>query len=211
MSQLVLDLQDRSTVKVRKAAKLLRKYPQEGMCSLLVEAYKREIQHNKSWETQNELIATAGILGCRDFIPFLEKICQKNELHDMITINAGLSYVRLSRKDMSDVSPIFKYMNGVNYSLGHGFLYALGFDNMVPNIKDQAKLISKFHNFGYDRDSSGYSDPRYGLAAASAGWDFDTVKDFLSQCMIDGDEFSKFVAESSLKRKYVKQHRLSPY
>ncbi len=204
ISEILLNLVDRSTIKVRKAAKKLRKYYVKEACPILLEAYKREIKRG-SWETQNELIITAGILQCNEFIPYLENICQKNEAHDMVTINTGCSYLRIVRNNLSDVSSIFKYSDGINYSLGKGFLFALGLDKMVPNIDDQEKLISIFYDFGQNRDPL-YSDPRYGLAVACAGWKSSKVEGFLNHCKKTGDKYLISVSESSLKGEYVKKH-----
>lgn len=210
ISEILLNLGDKSTAKVRSAAKKLRKYPSvKEACPVLLEAYKREIKKG-SWETQTALIVTAGILECREFIPYLEDICQKNEAHDTITTNTGCSYVRIIRNSLSDVSSIFKYSHGINYSLGKGFLFALGLDKMVPKVEEQKILISKFYNFGQDRDPL-YSDPRYGLAAACAGWTSHNVEDFLQHCIKTGDRYLINVAESALKGEYVKKHLYGIY
>jgi hypothetical protein len=206
ISQLILDLNSSSTVKIRKAAKFLRRKPVEGMCTHLIEAYKSVVSRYKSWETQYELIMASSAVRCIDFIPYLAEICLKNEPHDLVTSGAAMSYLRLKRKNLSDVSPIFEYLDGINYSLVTGFFYALGYDKMVPSIEEQKMLIAKSYDLGFDCDDEGYSDLRYGLAAACAGWDAPIVKIFLEECCMDGSEAVKYVALSSLKGQYVKSH-----
>ncbi len=207
-AQLVLYLNSSSTVKIRKAAKFLRRKPVEGMCTHLIEAYKSIVSRYQSWETQYELIMASSAIGCTDFIPYLEEICLKNEPHDLVTSGAAMSYLRLKRKSLSDVSPIFDYLEGINYSLLVGFFYAMGYDKMVPSAEEQKKLIAISHNLGFDFDDEGYSDLRYGLAAACAGWEAPIVNDFLVLCSVEGSEAVKYVALSSLKGQYVKSHRL---
>jgi hypothetical protein len=202
--QILESLKSNSTVKIRKAAIELRKNPVEGVCELLHDAYNRDLDSKNSWETQSELIVTAGLFGCKSFLLPIKTICDNNIEHDLITSRSGLSYVRLKRVDLSDVSPVLEYLEGAKYSLGFGMLYALGYDKMVPTTYEQAKIIKYFWNFGMDRN--GYSDPRYGLAAACAGWDKEIVRDFLNHCIKTGDKYLINVAESALKGKYVKNH-----
>lgn len=72
-------------------------------------------------------------------------------------------------------------------------------------IKELIKLSWDLHKHK-DRigHEGGYCDPRYGLAAACAGWDKQLTKDFLEYCLLTGDTPVKYVAENSLKGKYVK-------
>ena len=208
--QILESLKSNSTVKIRKAAIELRKNPVEGICELLYEAYNRDLVTKNSWETQSELIVTAGLLGCKSFLLPIKAICDSNIEYDTTTSRSGLSYVRLKRVDLSDVSPVLEYLEDAKYSLGFGILYALGFDKMIPTPKEQMTIIQHFWNFGMDRDRRGLSDPRYGLAAACAGWDKETVKDFLNHCINTGDEPTKFIASEAQKNKYAK-HRLLLY
>jgi hypothetical protein len=207
--QIFESLKSNSTVKIRKAAIELRKTPVEGICELLYEAYNRDLVTKNSWETQSELIVTAGLLGCKSFLLPIKAICDSNIEHDTITSRSGLSYVRLKRVNLSDVSPVLEYLEDAKHSLGFGLLYALGIDKMIPSPDEQTKIIKHFWNFGMDRN--GYSDPRYGLAAACAGWDKEIVRDFLQHCIKTGDKYILNVTESALKGKYVKRHIYSLY
>ena len=75
---------------------------------------------------------------------------------------------------------------------------------MVPSKEEQSHLIEKYFNFGDDTNYKFCTDPRYGLAAACAGWDKDVVKSFLEKCMSIPDAPLQYVAKNSLNRKYVK-------
>ncbi len=116
---------------------------------------------------------------------------------------ATQTYFRLKRLSLSDVIPLFdidSQIPNVNESL----LEVLGYDKMIPTIEDQKKIIEKYFFYGDDMDLKYSSDPRYGLAAACAGWDKDLVRDFLEYCLTKDDAPLKYVAGNSLKRKYVK-------
>lgn len=89
------------------------------------------------------------------------------------------------------------------YSLTEGALEALGYDHMFPSIENQKIILSKCAKFGFDR-LEGHGDPRYGLAASCAKWNFELVEDFLNDCIASSDVPLVYVAEKSLKQKYVK-------
>lgn len=58
----------------------------------------------------------------------------------------------------------------------------------------------------HKKKERGFTDPRYGIAAACAGWKKELTEDFLKHCLdtADRDTPLKYVAKNSLKGKYVK-------
>ena len=82
-------------------------------------------------------------------------------------------------------------------------LDAIGYDKMMPAMNDITQIINECWDFGRNREK-GYVDPRYGLAAACAGWKRELVTKFLNHCIETGDTPLKHVAENSLKGKYIK-------
>ena len=125
-------------------------------------------------------------------------------------INDGLilkycihAYVRLKRQYINDVSPLFEFNTTIS-NINESLLEVLGYDKVVPNIEEQTKIIEKYFHFGDGIDYRYFSDPRYGLAAACAGWDKDLVKPFLEYCLTKPDAPLKYVAQNSLNGKYVK-------
>lgn len=60
----------------------------------------------------------------------------------MVTIQAATAYLRMTRKDTSDVNPIISMFGHIGFSVGEGFLACLGTDLMVPPKSDQDKLIT---------------------------------------------------------------------
>jgi hypothetical protein len=206
MESLIKELNSTSTIDVRRAAKYLRKKLVEGVCHSLFDAYQREIaKKRQSWETQYELIMAAGVQLCSEFLPILEQICKKNKAHDMITTGAGISYFRIKRKNLSDISPFSVFINSMNHSLACGFLYVLGFDKMIPTLDEQKIIIAKFSTLNCDNEDD--VSLLYFLATACAGWNVEIVQGFLIKCSETNNEALKFVANSSLKGEYVKQHQ----
>lgn len=196
-------LSSKSISNLKKAAKYLQIQKRPEFEDLVVDCFKNELESNRSWEVLNELIKVIGINEFKTALNDIEEICNKNKEYDMITISAGTCLTRLKRTSLEDVSVLLENVGIMKYSLGYGLLDALGYDRMLPNYFDIEKIIKSCWNFGVVRNT-GYVDPRYGLAAACAGWQGDIVKDFLKHCIETGDSPLIYVAENSLKDKYIK-------
>ena len=204
MNDIISLLQSKKTTNVRKAAKFLQKNLMPELEDLVIEAFQREsLRNQKSWETRCELINCIGINDYKKATPLLEHIAEINEEFDTVTNCAGKALIRVKRKDKSDVSELLKRLNTMGYSLGYGMLDALGYDKMQPSNEDIRTIIDAVWDFGKNI-GKGFCDPRYGLVAACAGWEPSLVRDFLLHCIATGDVPVKYVAENSLKGKYVK-------
>ncbi|HTO38301.1 MAG TPA: hypothetical protein VL021_07745 [Brumimicrobium sp.] len=203
MEQIQDFLESKLTGKIRKGALLLQKKPSPEFEQLVYSCLKKELDTNKSWETQSELIKAAGLCNYKSIIQLIMPIVDRNEEYDMVTISTGLTFFRLQRRDLKDIEPLRAKLSTIKYSLGYGMLDAIGYDRMLLAELDIKELISHFWDFGRNRPR-GYVDPRYGLAAACAGWEPAIVKPFLQHCITTGDAPLKYVAENSLKQKYVK-------
>ena len=201
---MIKELLDKSTVKRRKAAIALRKGDSSSdICLGLIDALKIE-ENDPHWETQVEIVKTIGSLKCVSSAEYLkEYILEREDEDSLLAMVSATAYIRLKRISLSDVSIVIEMINTNNSSIIEGAMEALGYDRMIPSIENQKKIIDQCFNFGKDR-LKGYTDPRYGLAAACAGWDSEIVKDFLNECLTTNDTPLLYVAENSLKRKYVK-------
>ena len=72
---------------------------------------------------------------------------------------------------------------------------------MVPETIDQKKIIDIFFDFGSKTNLKYCTDPRYGLAAACAGWETSIVENFLKHCLEVDDAPLKYIAKKSLDKK----------
>ncbi|MCD1116202.1 hypothetical protein [Chryseobacterium turcicum] len=197
---MIEDLLGTSTVKRRKAAIEIRKKCLFEYKSVLLDALKLEYlkKHN---ETEMELIRAIGELGDNKDA----KVYIKENYIDkgFFLRTAVMAYCRLERENNNDVTVILDLIMQNIYSMSEGALEVLGYDKMTPSITEQEQIIDLCKDFGKNREK-GLTDPRYGLAAACAGWNAKNVKPFLEECMHSNDEPLKYVAENSLKGKYVK-------
>ncbi|MDX8363029.1 hypothetical protein [Cytobacillus sp. IB215316] len=116
---------------------------------------------------------------------------------------AATTYVRIKRRNKDDISVVIDLLNLEKYSVTEGTLEALGYDRMCPDIIYQDEIIEKCFSFGRNRKKT-FTDPRYGLAAACAGWESNRVTSFLQDCLQSNDTPLIYVAKNSLKRKYVR-------
>ncbi len=197
------NLLENSTVKRRKAAKILRKIRDDQFCRELCEAWMIE-QDSKHWQTKVEILGAIGQLNCNDSRKSLEKIVFNNDIDfDLVKFAASKAWVRISRSNLNDAQPVIAVINSGSYSAREGALEALGFDRMIPNENSCIEIIEKCWSFGSDRPR-GYTDPRYGLAAACAGWRKEIVNAFLIHCLESNDNPLIFVAKNSLNQHYCK-------
>jgi hypothetical protein len=189
-----------STVKRRKAAIEIRKKNIDGYEIELLEALKIEYG-KKHWDTEVELIDTLGLKGNDNAKTFIK---MKYIDEGYFLQNSTKAFVRLNRSNDNDTRDVINFLNSSNdYNMYNGVLGSLGYDKVVPSIEDQNIIIGLCWDAGKDRPK-GCTDPRYGLAAACAGWKSDKVIPFLKHCLESNDVPLRYVSENSLKGKYVK-------
>lgn len=200
---MIEDLIGKSTVKRRKAAIALRKdiLSIEGL--ILLDALKLEEGKN-NWKTQIEIIKTIGIKGLKEASQYIRMhFIDHGRNHSLLSSVAATCCIRLQRDGLDDIGPFYEIIKNKKYSTNEGALEALGYDRMVPAVEEQYRIIEQFGDFGNDRPK-GLTDPRYGLAAACAGWTANNVKKFLINCINAKDVPLKYIAENSLNKRYVK-------
>jgi hypothetical protein len=191
----------------KRAAKEIGKLNLTDLGDDLYQAYLKETKDKRTWETQVEMILALGQLDYKNALSEMDTIIKANNPHDMITYAAAQTYVRLKRKSLSDASPVLELLQFGGLSTVSGCLNPLGYDKMQPDESQIKELIKYTWDLNKHKDyEPGYGDPRYGIAAACAGWDRQLTKDFLEHCLAtaNGDTPLEYVSENSLKGKYVK-------
>jgi hypothetical protein len=197
-------LQKKSSSNFKKAAKIVAKEGLTKYATVLFSYLEESIEDPKRWETSCELINALGVVKHTPLIKLIEPVLQEKKEHDMVTMVSATAYVRLTRKDIYDASSVLKLINNNCYSITEGALEALGYDKMVPPDNQQVNIIKLCWDFGINRNTKAFTDPRYGLAAACAGWEVPSAKQFLEHCLESDDVPLNYVANNSLKGKYVK-------
>ncbi len=192
----------------RRAAKEIGKNEITGFSEELFSKYLVEKKDKRTWQTQVEMILALGLLNHKTVLIEIEPIIRKNNPHDMITYASAQTFVRLKRQSLTDAVPVLELLKFGGLSVVDGCLNPLGYDKMQPSNNHIEELIKLCWNLHKHKDrigqESGFCDPRYGLVAACAGWEKQLTKEFLEHCILTGDSPVKYVAEKSLKGKYVK-------
>lgn len=196
-------LESGTTSALRKAAKIIAKHRLTIFGKALHEGLIKIAMNPKHWETQTEIIKVLGLIDYKPSFSDIMAICLANKEFDMVTCVSATSYVRLKRQNIADVQPVFELLKQNGYAVTCGALDALGYDRMMPQQDDVKSLIELCFDLR-SPNPKGLTDPRYGLAAACAGWNAALVKNFLINCIQTGDAPVKYVAENALKGKYVK-------
>lgn len=131
-------------------------------------------------------------------------VIKEKKVTGTILCDCTRAYFRIKRKDMHDCSPLYYLYDLNNINLCEALLEVLGYDKMLPSKEDQGKIIETFYHFGDNIDRRYCTDPRYGLAAACAGWDKGIAESFLKYCLTIPDAPLNYVAKNALIGKYVK-------
>ncbi len=156
--------------------------------------------HNKVKKILKDAVSEMDV----SLLDVLRRTVEFEEHNGLIINEVTKAYFRLKRKSIDDCFPLFELWHVEQYTIHESLLEVLGYDRVIPNVEEQKKIIDKYFDFGSDIDFRYFSDPRYGLAAACAGWDTAVVQAFLEHCLTVPDAPLKYVAQNSLKKKYVR-------
>lgn len=180
-------LRDKKTRVRRKGALKIAKLKLVALGDELFEAYLKEIEDERTWETQTEMIVALGVIEYKKAKDQLRKIIDKNYLTHLITTEATTAYVRICRTSLHDVKTVFELLEFGNYAIITGAFAALAKDKMQPAPEEIKRLfeIAKDMNkrADYAGQEYGLHDPRLNLANACGNWDVNITKDFLEYCI----------------------------
>jgi hypothetical protein len=137
-------------------------------------------------------------------LPKLKEVIYSNHSNGLVLSKCTEAYFRLSRKSKNDCEVLFELAKLNEHTISESLLDVLGYDKVLPTLEEQMRIISMFYHFGDGIDLRYFSDPRYGLAAACAGWDKQTVRMFLEYCVAIPDVPLQYVAKHSLEGKYIR-------
>ena len=202
ITQITSDLQNSKSEKRRSAAKKIGKNQLIQLDHELYNAYIKERGDKRTWETQTEMILALGKVGYKNALPDIKIIVDKNEPHDMITIAATRTYVRLKRKDLSDVEPVIDLLQFGNLSVLNGAMDILTFDNMSPSEENIKKIISIMDS-KKEKDIAirGLGDPRESLISAMRNWKDLSSQNYLNRFVESKNKDLKRCAELALAGK----------
>ena len=174
------DLISSKSAKRRSAAKKIGKYQVISLRDELLEAYIKEREDIRTWETQTEMITALGKVDHKAALPYLQEIIDQNKDFDAITAFTALAYIRLTRKNVNDMETVIDFMTIGNASVFDGAVMALAYDDIVPTEAEMKKVaeILGTRRAVYDRP---YSNPIAMLISAMYKWPQEISLPFLTQ------------------------------
>lgn len=196
------DLVSSKSAKRRSAAKKIGKYQIISMKDDLLEAYVKERQDVRTWETQAVMITALGKVDHKAALPYLQEIIDQNKAFDAITGFAALAYIRLTRKNANDMETVIDFMTIGNTSVFDGAVMALAYDDIIPTESEMKKVIEILNarKAVYDRP---YSNPIAMLISAMYKWPQEISLPFLTQYQ-HAPEYAHLVANTLAgKRSYT--------
>lgn len=195
------DLTSPKSAKRRSAAKKIGKYRITSLRDELLEAYVKERQDVRTWETQAVMITALGKVDHKAALPYLQEIIDQNKDFDAITGFTALAYIRLTRKSDNDMETVIDFLMIGNASVFDGAVMALAYDDIVPTESEMKKVIEILNTRKavYDRP---YSNPIALIISAMYKWPQEISLPFLTQYQ-DMPQYAHLVANTLAgKRSY---------
>ncbi|MDE7399748.1 MAG: hypothetical protein K2N06_09500 [Oscillospiraceae bacterium] len=87
------------------------------------------------------MIKALGKLDCKAAIPYLKEIVDINKDEDTITSYAALSYIRLTRNDVNDMTVILDFLKNGNAMVFSGAVMAMAYDDVIPTEPEMKKVL----------------------------------------------------------------------
>lgn len=187
----------------RGAAKKIGNLKLTALKEELFNAFLKEQEDRRTWETQKEMIVALGILDCKKAKDNLREIIDRNLENDMLTMVAATAYIRITRRSLEDTEQVLELISFGNYAALSGVFAALAKDGMVPSeasiglLLEHAKELHKRSD--YVGKEHGLMDPRLYLAIACANWKKELTENFLSYCINNCNYIDRFGQSKSNK------------
>ena len=138
------DLVSSKSPKRRSAAKKIAKYKIVSLANELLNAYLEERKDIRTWETQSAMINALAKINCKAAIPYLKEIVDENKDMDTVTMKASLSYIRLNREALNDMTLILSLLEKGKRSVFMGAVYAMAYDDVIPTEQEIITVLDIF-------------------------------------------------------------------
>ena len=191
-------LRDKKSQKRRSAAKKLRKLKDIYAGPYLLAALENELNDDRTWETQYQMIMAIGECDYKPALPFLNGLVKQNNKATMLFVAIGDAIIRLSIKNERDTPPIFKIIDTGNEALIEGAFRAMAMLNMIPSDSEIEKII----NYVAAKDLN--QGIHFWVVAAAPGWSGTKVEEYLDYCERSPREEMTNAVALARKGKYKK-------
>ena len=191
------------STKRRSAAKRIRKLGDVAAGPALVAALQEELNDDRTWETQYQMVMAIGHCQYTDALPFVETLVPR-KLGGMIDVAIGDTLFRLSRKHENDAERAIELViDAENKSLAQGAMQAVAMLRMVPDESIIQRLVQ--HGLSLDLGDDDWTV--IWLLRAAPGWPDQIVEPLLEKwCDIPFSKQQQIhgAVELAQKQKYAK-------
>ncbi len=201
LSDLIEQLQHKSSPKRRAAAKKIRKLKTEGASAgaPLQCALENEITDDRTWETQYQMIMALGEIEHVDSLSYLHELAKQSFKATMVYVALGDSVTRLTLvANDGDANSIVDLLEDNHPMFVNGVLRATAMLQLTPDDSTVRRIVN------YGKGLEAEDDSRTWIAAAAAGWDDAGIAEFLEQCVASNNQQTQRAAKAALENKYLK-------
>jgi len=197
-SELIAQLQHKSSPKRRTAAKKLRKQKSNESGSALLTALKNELKDKRTWETQYQMIMALGDSGCIESLNFLTQLAEQEFEATMLYVAIGDAITTLECINNSSPISLARWIETNKKDLVNGGLRSLAMFHIVPS-NDYIQRIIQYVSLQKNKEL------QFWAIAAAPGWSKILTQDFLEQVIKSAElEDTKKAAIAALSGKYLK-------
>jgi hypothetical protein len=124
----------------RSAAKKIRKSGDPDAGQALLTALQKELEDQRTWETQYQMIMALGHCRYIAATEYLESLSREGRF-GMVQIAIGDAIFRLSGGASGDLSKALEFIERGDVDLIHGAFQAMAMERVIPAHEDQAQKI----------------------------------------------------------------------
>ncbi|MBK9579778.1 MAG: hypothetical protein IPK50_15005 [Fibrobacterota bacterium] len=194
------ELRHTQSARRRKAAKTIGKLKLTNLSAPIFEAFLKEREDSRTWETQACMISSLGRIQCKDALPVIHEIIVKNLEFDAITSSASEASVRIESIHTPPAKIALELFKNGKHSVQYGALSALYFDKVLPSESDMEKIIDAVEATPRIEPPGMVGDLRELLICLMAYWPANFTKPYLEKYSSDAN-IRKIVVEYALKGK----------
>ncbi len=196
-------LSDSKSAKRRSAAKKIRKSGDPDAGPALLPALQKELEDQRTWETQYQLIMALGYCLHGDAIEFLEALSHEGRV-EMVQTAIGDALFRLSGGASGDLRRAVDFIDRGDPELIHGAFQAMAMERVIPSDDKQAQRIV---DYGCSLKLGQNDWAAIWLLRAVPGWNQSLVEPLLSHWSTVGFKDQQQIhgaVELARKQKYFK-------
>ena len=195
-------LNDRSSAKRRSAAKRLRALGDPTAGPALLNALRAEVDDQRTWETQYQMIMALGTCRHAPAGELLEHLAEQQDDYTMVGVALGDALVRIEWATNHSLTTVDRLVATGPPGVIDGTFRAIAMLQLVPDDE----LIERIIAFVTPLD---YVDPlRYWVAAAAASWNGLNVETYLRSCLTSQRDHLIEAATASLNGTHLKHRPL---